>query len=204
MRIDLDKLATKFPALYKTAVRMVGHDSGVRELNLDNFPYPNHKYLVQCAAAEPLPDIAVKRAPPAIVPLPALGDRDIDAELKADMERISEEAHAKNRLNEYASIGLLDTQANANLIRDEINREGDSFSVEAVDKAIKNLGDKLAWRPEEKGEVLSVLPDGTTQLPLDVDNRTLQRASKEQARDYLKRVNAGKIIRPSGSFISSF
>jgi hypothetical protein len=93
-------------------------------------------------------------------------------------------------------------------------------SEKTIDVAIQWLGPRsknvLTWKPktvapsppapepQEPAEVLVTLPDGTKQLPLDVDNRTLQRASKEQARDWLKRANAGKLLRPRGGFGSKF
>jgi hypothetical protein len=195
-RIDLDKLKVRFPALHKTVVRLTGKTMGIHALDLSRFQESSRRYFLECSA--PLPDIAVpKQVAPA---QPQISMEETLRENEKDMERRAGEAQARARLDEYVTIGLVDSQANANLVRAELDRLGGILSVATVDQVIKELGNRLEWRPEEKAEVLGILPDGTTQLPLDVDNRMLSRASKEQARDYLKRVNAGKIIRPSGSF----
>jgi hypothetical protein len=198
--IDLDKLKVRFPALHKIVVRLTGKTIGIQALDLSRFQEASHKYFLECSA--PLPDIAVPK--PVGPAQPQISMDETLRENEKDIERRVAEAQARARLDEYVKIGLVDSQANANLFRAELDRLGETLSVATVDRIVKELGNRLEWRPKEKPEVLGKLPDGTTQLPLDVDNRTLSRASKEQARDWLKRANAGKIIRPSGSFIVNF
>jgi len=52
------------------------------------------------------------------------------------------------------------------------------------------------------GEVLGVLPNGEKQLPLEVSNYDLKKASVAQAKDYLKRVDQQS--RDVGRFSSKF
>jgi|HubBroStandDraft_6_1064221.scaffolds.fasta_scaffold02488_13 hypothetical protein len=147
-----------------------------------------------------------------ITPLPADGNRDIDAELKADLQRAADQARATQRLNEYAEAGLEDTEANASAIRDFVNNSAVKgyWSVQIVDAAIANLGNKLTWRkaeaptppPAQPTEVLDTLPNGEPQLSLDADARTMRAASITQLRDLDKRRNG--LRRPVGSFSSRF
>ncbi len=157
-----------------------------------------------------------------ITPLPAKSKADYEQDLRdeqADVQRRVDEQRGKDRLNEYVAAGLEDTQKNADAIREWLDENVKGYlSQTGVDLAVQWLGPRsknvLTWKPKtvapppppapEPTEVLLKLPDGTTQLSLDVDNRTLSKASKDQARDYLKRVNAGKLLRPAGGFGSSF
>jgi hypothetical protein len=165
--------------------------------------------------------------PEPVAEKPAVPQIDFDETLReqqADIQRATNDAHAKQRLNEWAAGGLEETDANFNLIKDFVLNSAAKgyWSREIVDAAVANLGprgsNQLTWRkaesvappqpapaePAEPQEVLEPLPNGESRLPLDVDNRTLSRASKEQAKDWLARANAGKLLRPRGGFGSKF
>ena len=94
------------------------------------------------------------------------------------------------------------------------------MSAVGVDLAIQWLGpgkggsNVLTWKPKvapppppapapEPTEVLTTLPDGTKQLPLDATPS--KRHSKEQVKDWLNRTRGvtGKYLRPRGSWGTS-
>ena len=221
MIVDLARLKILRPALFRTTVGQLGYTGdpfmlvlGVREIR-DGELDPDLAARLQVW-------ISTEKPAAPVVEEPAEEQIDMGALLKeeqVDMKRRADETAAKQRLNEYAEVGLEDTQANAKLIQDFVNNSAVKgwWSREIVDAAVANLGPKgtnqLTWKPKEApapppepaepAELLSTLPDGTKQLPLDVDNATLRRASKDQARDWLARTNAGKLIRPKGGFSSS-
>jgi hypothetical protein len=150
--------------------------------------------------------------------------REVVAREEAELKRLKDESRGIARLQQYSDEqGLEETPENLAAVQTFIDASPVKgyWSREIVDAAIQNLGPKgtnvLTWTPKtapappqppsepaEPQEVLGTLPDGTTQLPLDVDQFTIRRASKEQARDWLKRRNAGKLLRPRGGFGSSF
>lgn len=139
-------------------------------------------------------------------------------EQENDMKRAADQARATQRLNEYAAVGLDDTQENAELIRDFVNSSAARgwWSREIVDTAIANLRDRLTWRkveappppaPAESAEVLGNLPNGEPRLPLDVTDFVLRRASVAQIKDWQIRKRAAggnRYIRPAGRFGSKF
>jgi hypothetical protein len=174
----------------------------------------------------PAPRVAESAAPVVVQPAPvqreepeAIKDA-MDVSKNEERRRIERQAADENafiaRLQEYERVGLEPTPKNADkivaFIKNHPQLKG-HLSAAAADVAIAWLGSKgLTWKPKEApappppepAEVLGTLPNGEPRLPIDVDNATLRRASKEQAKDYLARVNAGRLIRPSGSFRSSF
>jgi hypothetical protein len=167
----------------------------------------------------PLRRIPLPVTPPAITPLPASGDRDIDTDLKTDLQEAADRFRGTQRLNEWAEVGgLEDTQQNANLIREFIEKSDvhGYLSSEIVDVAVANLGPRgtkqLTFRvvkaappqPEQRAEVLDPLPNGEARLSLDATPSN--RHSKEQIRDWLARTRevTRRYLRPSGSFGSKF
>ncbi len=173
--------------------------------------------------AEPVAPVVVKREEPEVIR--ELMDVSKNEErrrvaLLLDQQARDEDAF-EARLEEWGRSGLETTQENANAIVDWIKQNPQLkgyFSAQAADLAVAWLGPKgsnaLTWKPQaevpplvesaEPTEILEPLPNREPRLPLDVDNATLRRASKEQAKDYLARVNAGKLVRPRGGFGSSF
>jgi hypothetical protein len=168
------------------------------------------------------PQVVVQPEPVAPVAQPAEPQIDMSEVLReeqAALQKASDEARGLACLEQFCEEqGLQRTPENAAKVQQWLNQNLKGYwSQQGVDAAIANLGPRgtnvLTWKPKEAPappppaepqEVLGTLPDGTTQLPLDVDQFTLSRASKEQARDWLKRHNAGKLLRPRGGFGSSF
>jgi hypothetical protein len=203
--LDFDKLKAKYPALYKSAVRQTGKTTGIHKVDV-LFPEGSHKYILECSA--PLPDIA---APKPVVPAePQIDMGQLAVEEQADIQRRADAAAATNRLDQYAAEqGLENTDANFALIKKYVaaNTKDIYWSEQIIDLAVQALRDQLTWKvkeaaPPAPAEVLGQLADGTTQLALDT--KPTKQHSTLQLKDWLKRTNANRIIRPSGSFRSSF
>ena len=199
--VDLDRLKARFPALYQIVVRQTGLTTGIHALDFNLFLEGSHKYLAECSVRLPAE--------------PQISMAQLEREEQADIQRRIDEAAGHNRLEQYArEQGLEDTQANADAIRTWLQENVKGYlSEKLIDAAVANLGPRgknvLTWRkpeapqppapsPEPAEEVLGKLPDGTTQLPLDVTPN--KKHSTLQLKDWLKRTNANRIIRPSGSF----
>jgi hypothetical protein len=101
------------------------------------------------------------------------------------------------RLLEWSRTGNLeDTKPNSehisNWLRDNVKGY---VCVQNIDTAIECLGPKginvLTWRKAEPTPApkpkIEYLPNGEERLPLNVPNAVLRRASKEQAKDWLRR-----------------
>lgn len=196
--IDLDKLKARYPALYKACVTQTGKTAGVVPVDWSRFKESSHKYLLSCAA--PLP-----------VTEPQIDLEAIEQEEQEDIQRRADAAGATRRLDQYATEqGLENTDANFALIKRFVaaNTKSVYWSEQVVDLAIQTLRGQLTWKPKEVAppaepvEVLGKLPDGTMQLPLDTTPN--KKHSTLQLKDWLARTNANRIIRPSGSFRSSF
>ncbi len=221
MLINLDKVKVSRPALFRNVAQQLGYTGdpfllvlGTREIRDDEIDLEVRRLLKIWVSTE-----SEKPAAPAEPSEPQIDMAEVLREEQADMKRAADQQQAVLRLKEWAVAGLEDTQTNADLIKDFIEKSDvhGYLSREIVDAAVANLGprgtNQLTWKPKEApapppepaepAELLSTLPDGTKQLPLDVDNATLRRASKDQARDWLARTNAGKLIRPKGGFSSS-
>jgi len=225
---DLDALRASDYGSYQIVSRAANQKSGAVYVDVSKITNIGKEYrfrLAQASLDHESARAAAARAaatpPPPVVEKPAepqISMAEIEAEQRADLKRAADQARATNRLNEYAAVGLEDTQHNAELIKNFVNNSAAKgyWSFEIVEVAIQTLGNKLTWKPEvveqpaptsvEPQEVLQTLPDGTRQLPLNATNAQVGRASKEQAKDYLKRINGGKMWQPraSGSFGSRF
>ena len=217
--VDLDKLKISRPALFRNVAQQLGFTGDPFVLILGTRDIKDGELQPDLAARLQVWISTDKTLPP--VEEPVEEKVDMDALLKEEqlnMKRAADETGAKQRINEYAGVGLENTQANAKLIQDFVNNSAVKgwWSREIVDACIANLGPKgtnqLTWKksapapppPAEPVEILGTLRDGTRQLPIDIDNATLRRASKDQAKDYLARVNAGRYLRPAGGFSSKF
>jgi hypothetical protein len=226
MIVNMDLLRKNLPRTYRTVCRDLDLFLPSEEIDIDL----NDRRLASFSRGELTAFYATQKQktqqpapPPPVVeppkPAPELPEQismaDLEAENQRDIQARADTAAAVNRLNEYAAVGLEDTPENVQLIKDFVNNSAVKYwSSEIVDVAIKALGNTLSWRKEappaptpvvEPVEVLGNLPNGEPRLPLDIDNSTLRRASREQARDWNKRAN-GKMWqpRPSGSFGSKF
>ena len=207
--------------------------SGKHEINILRLPDFTRGEMFGWLAAQVLePDVSAPVVKPAATPAvvwhkePESIREALDVSKNEERRRVERQASHEDafeaRLREYERAGLEPTSENADkivaFIKDHPQLKG-YYSSQAADVAVAWLGPKgsnvLTWKPKEAPapppsesaeptEVLGTLPDGTKQLPLDVDQFTLSRATKDQARDWLKRYNAGRLLRPRGSFISSF
>ena len=222
-----------FPRLYRTVSKAFGYTSGTYAVDLAKLSdftrgelsawirtQREKKPQAPQPVAEPVAPVVVKREEPEVI-------RELmDVSKNEERRRVEQQARDEDafeaRLEEWGRSGLETTQENANAIVDWIKQHPQLkgyFSAQAVDLAVAWLGPKgsnfLTWTPKtapapppsepaEPQEILGALPDGSTQLPLDVDRFTLSRATKDQARDWLKRYNAGKLLRPRGSFVAKF
>jgi hypothetical protein len=212
--IDMTMLARSEPELHRLLV--VDHntpEAGDQDVDLMRLSQVNRGQLFDWIAGE---------RKSAINPLPASGDRDIDADLKADLQRAADSHHAVQRLLEYSSqAGLEDTEANMLLIRNfvELSATKGYFSREIIDAAIACLGPRgtgqLTFRivrvappqPEQPAvEVLGTLKDGTQQLRIEATEAEMKKASVMALQDLIKRRRAAtnqQYIR-RGSFGSNF
>jgi len=210
--INLDELKRWNLFLYSVVTKSIGHHSGIHTIDIGNLPLSQ-------ANRFSLSEWSLLQNQPAQPAEPQIDMAEVRREEQADMKRAADQQHAVLRLNEWAAAGLEDTQANADLIKNFIEKSDvhGYLSREIVDAAVANLGTKgtnqLTWKPKtapappppapESAELLGTLPNGEPQLPLDVPP---SRASKEQAKDWLARTRkaTGKYSRPSGSWGSSF
>jgi len=217
--MDLDSLPPQSRARLRAFVKIQKQepaqpsqfDQRLAEFQRQQVPKP--------AAVEPIPPPA---PPVPDGPLPEqIRMKDLEAEFQADLRRAIDERGAKIRLQRFADEeGLLPTDENAATVKAYLDRELKGYlSAKGVELAVLNEGPRgrnlLKFRPPVaqpppapvvSAEVHQTLSDGTTQLPLDVSNAVLQRASKEQARDWLARTReaTGKYLRPRNSFGAKF
>jgi hypothetical protein len=188
--VDFDKLRTRFPALYKIAVRQTNHTTGIHALDLSLFQEGSHRYLSECAA--PLP-----------VQEPQIDLEAIEREEQAAIQKAAHEAEAKNRLNEYAAQGLEESDHNFNLIKEFVINSAvhGYWSSQIVDAAVANFGprgtNRLKWKPKaapapppepEPVEPQEVLEPW--QLPIDADERAMKASSVRALQDLIRRRRA--------------
>ena len=212
MLINLDKLKISRPALFRKVAHQLGCTGdpfelvlGTRELTDDEIDLDVRRLLKIWISAD-------KTLSPPAVEEPALEPFASEEEL---LQRATDQAKGFARLQQFSDEqGLEESPANCSLVDIWLTEHSLLWSADNVDKAVLSLQNSLTWKPKEAPapppppdpepvEVLQMLSDGTKQLPLNVDNATLRRASKDQAFDWLKRTNAAKLIRPRGSFGST-
>jgi hypothetical protein len=210
MILDLDALHKSDPSLYAAVSITIGPARGQLQVALADFPLPTRRRLSDWWVTQKELENATSTT---VVDRPVPPPRDLDAELRADIQRTIDQQQGLARLEQFCvEQGLARTPENAEKVQQWLDKNLKGYwSQKGVDVAVLNLAKELIWTPKEvppppaePTEVLGTLPDGTTQLPLDVDQPTLGRASKEQAKDWLKRHNAGKLVRPRGGFGSAF
>jgi hypothetical protein len=101
------------------------------------------------------------------------------------------------QLAAYRKVGLLDTQRNAEIIQDAINRRDKGiFCSTSVRNAVEGERSNLQWGKVEQpkrvvtapapSEVLGTLSDGSRQLSLSAP--VPRNATVTQAKDYLARI----------------
>jgi hypothetical protein len=215
MVIDMDALQKHSPRTYRTAICYLdlGQTSGKQDVDLDSLPQITRGEIMEFLGR--LSAQKAKHMPPEPTPLIDLDE--VLREQEADMKRAADQAHAINRLNEYAAAGLEDTEANANLIKEFVNNSAvhGYWSREIVDAAIANLGprgsNQLTWKPKAAPapppppEPTEVLADW--QLPLDANEKQMKNASVKALQDLIARRRAAtgqQYARSSGSFGSRF
>src|SRR6266480_3781544 len=218
MIVDLARLKILRPALFRTTVGQLGYTGdpfmlvlGVREIR-DGELDPDLAARLQVW-------ISTEKPAAPVVEEPAEEQIDMGALLKeeqVDMKRRADETAAKQRLNEYAEVGLEDTQANAKLIQDFVNNSAVKgwWSREIVDAAVANLGprgtNQLTWKPKTAPAPPPPPPEPTEvladwQLPLDADEAQLKKSDPKALKDYLSRIRKQRpYVRSSGSFGSTF
>jgi hypothetical protein len=148
--------------------------------------------------------------------------REVVAREEAELKRITDESRGIARLQQYSDEqGLEETPENLAAVQTFIDASPVKgyWSREIVDAAIANLGPKgtgqLTWRkteqpaptPAEPTEVLGILRNGETQLPLDTSEAVLRKASLPQIRDWQSRkreADGMKYSRSVGGFSSKF
>jgi hypothetical protein len=162
--------------------------------------------------------------PPTAPVEPQIVMADLDTEMRADIQKRSDEAAARQRLDQYVDEqGLESTDHNFKIIESWImanvkaewsaggvakNLQG-YWSQNAVDAAIQATAGQLTWKPKvmappapPEQEKLLILADGSQQLPLD--SPSLKGATKDQAKDWLKRYDASRRLNQRGWFGSKF
>jgi len=208
--IDFDALKSDERFLHTLLSRAVGFETGQHEVDLTviniapQYRFRLAQWVVLHPAAEPVVD---KPAPP---------PRDYAAEDRAALKKDIDQSRAISRLKEWEAVGLEDTEANANFIRDFVNNSAVKgyWSQEIVDAAIANLGPKgtnqLTWKPKElpapppPPEPTEVLEPW--QLRIDATEDEQKQASVRALKDLVTRrriASTGLYIRPRGRFGSS-
>lgn len=206
--IDMDALKESAPRMYRTIVAKLdlSQGFGVQEIDLNRYSDFTRGELTAWLAAQ---KTVAKVEPPATPVKPVEQEPQIDvAQMDAEFQRgIKTQADAKlatDRIEQYAvEQGLARTPENVAKIQLWLDSNVRGYwSTAGVDAAIQNLGARgtnvLTWEqkvvapapePEstEPVEVLSLLPDGRMQIPLETTPAVLRKASKDQAKDWLKR-----------------
>jgi len=216
MIVDLARLKILRPALFRTTVGQLGYTGdpfmlvlGVREIRggvLD----PDLAARLQVWISTD------KTLSPPEEPAEQIDMGALLKEEQLNMKRAADETAAKQRIKEYAEVGLEDTQANAKFIQDFVNNSAVKgwWSREIVDAAIANLGPKgtnqLTWKPKTAPAPPPPPPEPTEvladwQLPLDADEAQLKKSDPKALKDYLSRIRKQRpYVRSSGSFGSTF
>jgi hypothetical protein len=227
MIVNMDLLRKNLPRTYRTVCRDLDLFLPSDELDIDLNDARLGSYtrgeltgwsLAQKKAQQPEivePPKAMEPPKPAEPLPPQIDFKELLKEEAADLQRAADTAGAKNRLQQLADEeGLEESDANVAAIKQFLQQHARGYlSEEGVNAAYANLGPRgqniLTFRVQaaalspapEPVEVLGTLKDGSKQLPLDtVPNKHHTTA---QLKDYLARVNAGKLIRPRGSWGSS-
>jgi hypothetical protein len=197
--IDFDVLRVEQLYLHTLLSRATGFKSGQHKVDIAATNIvPQYKMRLSEWATfhKPAP---VATSTPAVE---AQQKRDIAAAAQA----VKDKEAATRRLQEYARDGLADTKANADLILEEVGSQPPTPAL--IDAVIAALHDKLEWKkPAESVEVLGKLPNGEDQLPLEISESRLRKASLIQVKDWEARKKAADGVpnhRPSGSFASKF
>ncbi len=222
MIIDFDSLKVSRPALFRSAVAQLGYGRGEKTFDpfvlvLGTRKIQDHeldpelrrllKFWIDKTVSPPVAEEPAASAPPQKPVEPLLSEEEL-------AQRAADQVKGLARLQQFSDEqSLEESPQNVSLVDVWLTQRGLFWSQDNVDKAVLSLKNVLTWKPktvepppapeEQPAEVLGTLSDGTMQLPLNVDNATLRRASKDQAFDWLKRTNAGKLIRPRGSFSST-
>jgi hypothetical protein len=222
--IDMDALRESAPRLHRVVLKHLGgQDFGVRDIDLFALPQftrgelfgwvTEHEFQKRLKAVKQQPAAPVVEKPG----VPQIDMAELEREEQAAIHKSADETSARNRLNEYATAGLENTQQNAAASKQWLQDNVKGYlSEQGVDLAVQWLGPRgknvLTLRkqeappppptPEPMIEVLEPLPNGEPRIPLDA--QPTKQHSTAQLKDYLARLNAGKLIRPRGGFSSKF
>jgi hypothetical protein len=214
MILDLDKLKAS-PGdydLYQIAYRRAGATAGVHDIgDISELKIgPNLRFRLAEASIQHESAIFMRAkraaaAPPPPPPAPAVTEPQIDfAEVQREQEREiqtrADEAAARNRLNEYAAVGLEDSQANADAITAWIRQNANGyFSGAGIDTAISNLGPRgtnvLRWIPKVEAPAPTPAAEPTEhlepwQLRIDATESEMKKADVKALKDLLARRRA--------------
>src|SRR5713226_599103 len=120
MILDLDKLSVSDPSLYAAVSITLGPAKGQLQVALADFPLPTRRRLSDWWVSQrQQPDPAA--AAVIVVDKPVPPPRDYAAEDRAALKKDIDQSRAISRLKEWEAVGLEDTEANANFIRDFVN-----------------------------------------------------------------------------------
>jgi hypothetical protein len=197
--INMDALQIALPGTHRTITKNLdfAQTFGTQDIDLTQYDERTRKELTHFAATG-------SHAPAE----PQINVKELEAEQQRDIQSKADQTRAINRLEEYVKVGLENTEANAAIIKEYVNNNAAGYwNFEVVEAAVKDP--RLTWRKEEPAPAVSepvevLLSDGTKPLPLDVENHILRNASKAQAKDYLKRIDASKKLHQHGRFGSKF
>jgi hypothetical protein len=214
--VDMDALKASDPGLHRRLAKTLDLTKafGTQEINLREYIEPTRHAVLNWLDAQEKAAL-----PPPAPTEPQIKMSEVEEDLRRDIQKRADSAAARNRLNEWAAGGLEDTQANADLITEWIRQNAKGyFSAIGVDAAISLLGQRgtnqLTWRkvevapasqPEPESTGLTTLKDGTQPLSLLATNSQIKAATKEQAKDWLRRYELSKgLSRSQGRFGSRF
>jgi hypothetical protein len=203
--IDFDVLKAEQLYLHTLLSRATGFKSGQHKVDIaatDIAPQYKMRLSEWATCHTPAPVAAPTPAKPQISTAEeAQQKRDIAAAAQA----VKDKEAATRRLQEYARDGLADTKANADLILEEVGSQPPTPAL--IDAVIAALHDKLEWKKPAEPVEVPKLPNGEDQLPLEISESHLRKASLTQLKDWKDRKKAADGIpyrRPSGSFGSRF
>jgi hypothetical protein len=135
----------------------------------------------------------VKAAEPVVQPTAAQNAEAINKHIQEVIRQLSVE---------FPDVNFLTSATNNKILGEFIDSQGGVITLVAMKTAVRLMYNMLEKNPpspppppvepESPKEVLRVLSDGTTQLPLECSEWEIQQASKPQLKDWLRRKDGAK------------
>lgn len=183
--INMDLLKSQNDVLHRLISSHLNIGQAFGEVEIDlaaDLPVDLTMRLLKWLERQPKP-----APPPTVVPQePQIDFAELEKERNIDMQIRADEATARARLDWYVANERLEpSDTNLAIITNWLKQHaGGYFSATNIHHAVAACRSVLHFTPLPPAPPVPVkLKDGTTQLPLDADERTMKRASTVQLYD---------------------